>query len=593
MSEDLDRKVSNYRLLRKIGDGGASEVFLATPTQSLPFADPGTPLAVKLYKSRVLEDKAQRDRIRQEFRVGSQIVHPNLVRIFNFNDGSNGTPAFVVMEYVDGVSLLTWIKMFEPLPGRLVLHIFQQLVDAVTKLHENNIIHRDIKPQNIMIANDFTIKLMDYGVVRITTGSAITDPGKFQGTIRNSSPEYLFGQDYDNRHDIYSLGTVLYALLHGREVFAHEDQFARLTSCVKNDEPTYDDSISLRDDDRSRQLLSLLKRLLSKQPDLRPTIEEIANAIALLAPPSDTAASDPLHAYVATALTGLSGDEAEAITWVSHDIAQIAKQYDVYVYQPRLATDPVLHAEVSPSAVYVLDRRRVASADLLIFLANKPSFGAGQEIEIAASYNKPTLIVAREGTKISRMVLGSFANLLNVIYYAKPEDLRSQLRDVFNAQMSRIRRARQLARRSAAIQVGGRIKELRMAKGYKTVEEMAEAVGMSVQILSHLESGEFDNPGIRLLSYLGRSLGGSFIDLVEDSEVKAIAEPTDPSLRSLEKTAREAGWSTADFLDLRDDYLRQTAASGEAATLARGDWVKRHSALEQRRLEEPEQTRLL
>src|SRR5205085_552771 len=91
----------------------------------------------------------------------------------------------------------------------------------------------------------------------------------------------------------------------------------------------------------------------------------------------------PIHGYIATALTGLDADARDAIMFASSKIADLAKGYRLYVYQPRKATDPLLHSDVSASAVYKLDRKRVLAADLLIVIANRPSFGVGQEIEIA------------------------------------------------------------------------------------------------------------------------------------------------------------------------------------------------------------------
>jgi serine/threonine protein kinase/transcriptional regulator with XRE-family HTH domain len=582
--EPKDEEIGGFRLLRRIGEGGAAEVFLATPVSATPFAESGMPVALKRYRPTVLQDKAQRERIRREFQVGSTLRHPNLVPIYAFDDGSRDTPAHLVMEYVDGLPLDRWIQMFEPLPGRLVLKVTQQLVEAIGALHNGGITHRDIKPQNIMISSNFEIKLMDYGVVRITQDSPITDRDKFLGTIRNASPEYLQGSDYDTRTDLYSLGTVIYALLHGKQVFSDENQFARLIQKVVTTEPEFDQSITLRDDSKSPHLLSIARKLLTKNPANRPSLEDVRRNLEELAPAGSDGLSDPIHGYVATALTGLSDDAAASITWVSHQIAQIAKQYDVYVYQPRRATDPVLHPEVQPSAVYVLDRKRVSSADVLLLLADKPSFGAGQEIEIAASYNKPTVIIAREDVPISRMLLGSFANLLEVIRYQKPEDLELKVRKLFARFLPRIRNARQLARRSSAIQVGGRLKEMRLAKGYKSVEEMAEAIGMSSDIIAHLESGDLDNPGIRLLSYIARGLDCALADVISYGVVEPIGGTSNPSLQALERTARDAGWSASDYLDLRDDFLRQVAASGEPMSLGDEEWLSRHTTLEKRRL---------
>src|SRR5439155_13070978 len=124
--------------------------------------------------------------------------------------------------------------------ARLLVRIIEQLVSGLNHLHENSIIHRDLKPQNIMLSSAFEPKIMDLGVVRITTATPITPKDKFVGTIRNAAPEFLFGRDYDARADLYSLGTIIYMLLFGEQVFADEDQFARLIDRVRSTAPNFD-----------------------------------------------------------------------------------------------------------------------------------------------------------------------------------------------------------------------------------------------------------------------------------------------------------------------------------------------------------------
>ena len=193
------------------------------------------------YRPEILHEPNQVDRIENEARVGQEIAHPNVARIYEHEILRNATSkeidqAFLVMEYVDGITLHKWLSMFHRISDRLLLRIFRQLVDGTNALHEKGVIHRDIKPTNILVSSTFQAKITDFGVVKVkdTPPGGSTPEDKFLGTIRNASPELLFGEKFDHRADLYSLGTVLFALLHGVEIFAAENQFARLIELKKH-----------------------------------------------------------------------------------------------------------------------------------------------------------------------------------------------------------------------------------------------------------------------------------------------------------------------------------------------------------------------
>ena len=204
-----------YRLIEKLVEGAAGEVYLATPTTSKPFAGPDDLVAIKIYKDEILKEPGQAERMKQEFQVGSTISHPNVVRIFEYTHAEKDQRPYLVMEYIDGITLSEWVTLFHPISDRLLVHMMMQLVKGIGELHQAGVTHRDIKSQNIMVSSAFKAKIRDLGVVKEKTEKGITPPDKFLGTIRNSSPELLQGKQYDNRTDLYSLGTVLYCLLHG------------------------------------------------------------------------------------------------------------------------------------------------------------------------------------------------------------------------------------------------------------------------------------------------------------------------------------------------------------------------------------------
>ncbi len=306
----MSESIGDYRLIEKLGEGAAGEVFLATPTADKPFAQIGEPIAVKRYKSEILRQHGQLARIQREFQVGSTISHPNLVRIYDssLNQDRDAAP-YLVMEYVDGIPLDKWVEQFFPIPTRLLLRLAEQLIGGVACLHENGITHRDLKPQNIIVTSTFDVKIMDLGVVQIQPNdSPLTPQDKFLGTIRNSSPEMLFGGNYSHQTDLYSIGTVLYLLLHGEQIFAEEQQFARLIRLVENEDPHFDPPAKRTADPVRAAVYDLCHSLMKKRPSDRPAnCEGVSSILAeARAGLTSSATVEVLHGYVATALTGLT-----------------------------------------------------------------------------------------------------------------------------------------------------------------------------------------------------------------------------------------------------------------------------------------------
>ncbi|MGQ0547024.1 MAG: protein kinase domain-containing protein [Betaproteobacteria bacterium] len=585
----MNEVVGDYRLLEKLGEGAAGEVFLATPLKDKSFVKAGQPVALKKYKSEILKKAGQFERIDREFHVGSSLSHPNLVRIYEYSsDPKRDSAPHVVMEYVDGVPLDRWIEQYWPIPRQLLVRFTKQLLSGVGHLHANGTLHRDIKPQNIMVTSTFDLKIMDFGVVRVKTDSPLTPEDMFIGTIRNSSPEMLFGQNYDERGDLYSLGTVFYALLHGEQVFSEEKQFARLVSMVRETEPHFDTAAA--QDEVAQQLMQVTERLLKKPPaerfakasDIESTIEPTLKAAAQIEP------TEPLHGYVATALTGLEPDARDAIMFTSSMIAKLSKDYSLYVYEPRKATDPLLHKDVDPSAVYRLDRKRVLAADVLFVVANRPSFGVGQEIEIATGCSVPTILLVRDGVQVSRMVTGSPLNLLDEIHYKTPEELNRKLRKSLARKLDQVRRWRTFVRSKASIGLGQKFAELRANRGYQSPSELAETIGVSSRLLEAFEQGDYQNVSVSMLEQLAANLGTTVTDLLGPGHVAPIASKvaSDSNVRRLENTAKKLGWSAATFLELREDYQHQLAASGDSINVSDEQWVARHNTLEKRRLRE-------
>lgn len=579
-------RIGDYRLLQKLGEGAAGEVHLATPIEDKSFAKPGEPVALKLYKDTILQHKNQRERIQREFKVGSSISHPNLARIYDIGDLTKEQP-YLVMEYVDGVPLSDWIHMFHPIAGSLLIRIVKQLVEGVRELHAKDIIHRDLKPANVMISSSFDARIMDFGVVHITTETHLTDRDKFVGTIRNASPEFLRNRNYDKRTDLYSLGTVIYTLLYGEDIFAEENQFVRLADAVEHTSPRFDANSAGRDQ-VCIGLLDLTQSLLKKNPGERPqSIDEVSQRVEQIGHlVKDIPPQQPLHGYVATALTGLGSDARAHITFASSRIADVAKQHGIYVYQPRRATDPVLHKDVEPGVVYAMDRARVVGADLLFVMLNKPSFGVGQELEIAATYGKPTLLIMEEGTVVSRMVTGSPANIVHEIVYSTPEDLERKLHRALEGVRPQVEAWRTGAgHKRHRITLGPKLKEARINCGYSTVGDLAKILGISNRLLEGIENGQIENVGTQVLVAIAAALRISVASLFDSGPSPILAPAADGNILRLEHVASEFGWGISEFLQLRTEYEQTKAARGSSEFISETEWSRRKNVHEQRVLE--------
>jgi tRNA A-37 threonylcarbamoyl transferase component Bud32/transcriptional regulator with XRE-family HTH domain len=587
--------VGCYRILEALGEGGAGRVFLVTPTEKKAFARPGELLALKVYKEEILKEPAESERIQREYKVGSTLAHPNVVTVHSRENDGRGAP-FLVMEYVDGDPLSNWVPMYHRISESLLLEILCEISDGICALHDLGVIHRDLKPANIMLSGAFRAKIMDLGVVHLTadTIQKLTPSHQFLATIRNSSPELLQGNKYDDRTDLYSFGTIMYFLLHGEEVFAEHQNFAKLVDAVIHSEPAFDDKLKEESPTLGR-LLEICKHLLAKSPDDRPAtstelrdlLEQERRALA--------GAQQPLCAYMAAALTGLSAREREGVTFVGHAIAEICKKHNIYAHQPRKATDPVLHKEIPAEAVYSLDRRRIVASDLVIGICNDPSFGVGQEFEIAGTYGTPIILVKRPDVSISRMVTGGLLNLVgDPIEYGSPEELARKVGELLGKNLDYLRRRRDSIATGAdhAARLGEKLRDLR-GKRQWTTEQAAYKYGICPRFLRLIENSSdgFHNVGVVVLTRIAAVHGVSLSDLLSEIPIEVSQLPSAPDGNELliERVGTIEQWPTGDTISIRDAYRGEAAvlaARGSCVKLTPEEIRKRHEPLERKRLDD-------
>ncbi|MCF6095837.1 Stk1 family PASTA domain-containing Ser/Thr kinase [Thermovorax subterraneus] len=202
---------NRYVVLEEIGGGGMAVVYKARCTLLNRI------VAIKVLRSEYSHDENFVMRFRREAQAAASLSHPNIVNIYDV--GQEDGIYYIVMEYVEGKTLKELIRQEAPLSPSKVIEIAKQICDALECAHKNKIVHRDIKPHNIIITPEGMVKVTDFGIARASTGSTITNTGGLIGSAHYLSPEQARGGFVDERSDIYSLGVLLYEALTGRVPF--------------------------------------------------------------------------------------------------------------------------------------------------------------------------------------------------------------------------------------------------------------------------------------------------------------------------------------------------------------------------------------
>jgi serine/threonine protein kinase len=223
-------KWSDLNIVQTLGEGHAGTVWLAKLSRQFNNFPVGTTVAVKRYKTWVMEEAGQFERIIRELELGRRITHNNLVRTISIIKDPEGKPA-LVMVYYAGVTLEEYLNQARSerrsIDISTAFQILGKLASALNTLHSAGAIHRDVKPANIILADNGPV-LMDLGVVSSESFPEQTTTGAFLGTIRYTAPEYLFGESYDSHIDLYSIGAIAYELFSGEVFLSKETQWARL-----------------------------------------------------------------------------------------------------------------------------------------------------------------------------------------------------------------------------------------------------------------------------------------------------------------------------------------------------------------------------
>ncbi|OWK41871.1 serine/threonine protein kinase [Fimbriiglobus ruber] len=261
------REMGQYRLRRKLGAGGMGEVYLAEHRLIK------RPCALKRIHRKYLNNPEQVRRFEREVQATAQLRHPNTVEIYDYGRADDGT-FYYVMEYLPGMSLEDMVARHGPQPPARAVHILRQVCGALRAAHRQGLVHRDVKPSNILVfphGNPHDqAKVVDFGLVHtladeVDPDAKITREGLIVGTPEYMSPEQASGGALDGRSDLFGLGSVAYFLLTGREGF-HRDNPVKTLMAVVNEEPA---PIAKYNPHVPDDLTAVIKRCLAKTPDDR------------------------------------------------------------------------------------------------------------------------------------------------------------------------------------------------------------------------------------------------------------------------------------------------------------------------------------
>ncbi len=247
----IGQTISHYQILEKLGEGGMGVVYKAQDTKLDRF------VALKFLPPHVSSSSDDKARFLQEAKAVASLTHPNICTIHGVEDEDG--KAFIVLEYVEGKTLK---DLHEVIPLKQAIEMGIQIADGLAAAHEKGVVHRDIKPDNIMIRKDGRVQIMDFGLAKLKGVSRLTKEGSTVGTAGYMSPEQVQGQNTDHRTDIFSLGVVLYELFTGESPFKGVHETA-ITYEIVNVDPV---PLSAAKPDIDPQLDAIVLECLEKEP---------------------------------------------------------------------------------------------------------------------------------------------------------------------------------------------------------------------------------------------------------------------------------------------------------------------------------------
>lgn len=280
--------LGQYTIVSKIGEGGMGEVWRARDPKL------GRDVAIKVLPASLSADKDRLARFEQEAQAAGALNHPNILSIFHI--GTHDGAPFIVSELLEGEELRDRLDD-GTIPLRKAIEYAQQIVSGLSAAHEKGIVHRDLKPENLFITKDDRIKILDFGIAKLSAAPAstnpdisedatrkvLTNPGVVMGTVGYMSPEQVRSESVDHRSDIFSFGAILHEMLTGRRAFKRETMAETMTAILK-EEP---EELSVSLPNINPSLERIVRRCLEKKPERRfQSTHDLGFALDALSSPS-------------------------------------------------------------------------------------------------------------------------------------------------------------------------------------------------------------------------------------------------------------------------------------------------------------------
>ena len=288
-----------YRLEEKIGSGGMSSVYRAFDPMLERW------VAIKLMHRDISHDPDQLERFRREARAVAQLNHPHVVTVIDAGE-DDGAP-YIVFEYVEGETLKERIRRLGRLPVSEAVAYAIEIGRALECAHDNKLVHRDVKPQNVLIDRDGRAKVTDFGIARSLEAQGLTATGRVLGTTDYVSPEQALGHEVTGQSDIYSLGIVLYEMLTGEAPYKADTQVAVAMQHVRDPLP----DVQRRRPEISASLAAVVERATAKETqnryqDVSEMVHDLEEVLAI-----EAARTGQTTGEATTVLKSLSGDTAD------------------------------------------------------------------------------------------------------------------------------------------------------------------------------------------------------------------------------------------------------------------------------------------